>query len=247
MENLLTTKQVIELLRVDRITIYRMLNDGRLKGVKIGQQWRFPRAAVERLMNGEPAEAAPVIPTGGSMPLPLHCLQTVQNLFSDVSGLNAVLVDLQGQPLTRASGACQFCKLVQSSPSGLEACQNSWREFAGAALRGETRFTCLAGLDYSAALVEDNGAPIGLFLVGQFQRRAAKTEPGAGLAAAHGLDAAALQAAAAQIINLPERNIQPAQVQTWANAAVSSIHSILNERSGFMERLQQISNLTQLA
>jgi excisionase family DNA binding protein len=38
----LTTRQVQNILQVDRITIYRMLQDGRLKGVKIGQQWRFP-------------------------------------------------------------------------------------------------------------------------------------------------------------------------------------------------------------
>ena len=40
MENYLTTKQVQDLFKVDRITIYRMLQDGRLKGVKIGNQWR---------------------------------------------------------------------------------------------------------------------------------------------------------------------------------------------------------------
>ena len=49
-DTLLTTRQVQELLRVDRITVYRMLNDGRLKGVKIGQQWRFPAREVERLL-----------------------------------------------------------------------------------------------------------------------------------------------------------------------------------------------------
>ncbi len=53
MDDLLTTKQVQDILKVDRITVYRMLNDGRLKGVKIGQQWRFPAREVERLLSGE--------------------------------------------------------------------------------------------------------------------------------------------------------------------------------------------------
>ena len=38
MPNLLTAKEVQELLSVDRTTIYRMLKDGRLKGVKVGNQ-----------------------------------------------------------------------------------------------------------------------------------------------------------------------------------------------------------------
>ncbi|MCA9947998.1 MAG: helix-turn-helix domain-containing protein, partial [Anaerolineales bacterium] len=38
MEDLLTTRQVQELLQVDRTTVYRMRKDGRLTGVKVGQQ-----------------------------------------------------------------------------------------------------------------------------------------------------------------------------------------------------------------
>lgn len=47
MDDLLTTRQLQDLLRVDRITIYRMLNDGRLRGFKVGGQWRFSPREVE--------------------------------------------------------------------------------------------------------------------------------------------------------------------------------------------------------
>ena len=40
MNDLLTTRQIEEILKVDRITIYRMLGDGRLRGFKVGGQWR---------------------------------------------------------------------------------------------------------------------------------------------------------------------------------------------------------------
>ncbi len=53
MNELLTTKQIQDLLQVDRITVYRMLNDGRLKGVKIGNQWRFPQSEIDRLTGEE--------------------------------------------------------------------------------------------------------------------------------------------------------------------------------------------------
>ena len=46
---LLTAKQVQDLLHVDRTTIYRMLKDGRLNGVKVGKHWRFSAQEVNDL------------------------------------------------------------------------------------------------------------------------------------------------------------------------------------------------------
>ena len=42
MTTFLTTQDVQELLHVDKSTVYRMAEDGRLPGVKVGRQWRFP-------------------------------------------------------------------------------------------------------------------------------------------------------------------------------------------------------------
>ena len=50
MGDLYTVKQVQDLLKVDRITVYRMLQDGRLKGIKIGHQWRFNASELEHLL-----------------------------------------------------------------------------------------------------------------------------------------------------------------------------------------------------
>lgn len=41
---LLTTKELQDVLHVDRTTIYRMAESGRIPAVKVGNQWRFPRA-----------------------------------------------------------------------------------------------------------------------------------------------------------------------------------------------------------
>lgn len=48
--DVLDVEEVAELLRVSKQTIYNMLKDGRLKAVKVGREWRFPREAVERLL-----------------------------------------------------------------------------------------------------------------------------------------------------------------------------------------------------
>ncbi len=76
MNDLLTSRQVQEILKVDRITIYRMLNDGRFKGVKIGQQWRFHLSDVERMLGivSTEEESAQVI---GPTPSSHYCIPTI--------------------------------------------------------------------------------------------------------------------------------------------------------------------------
>ncbi len=253
MPELLTARQVQDILKVDRITIYRMLQDGRLKGVKIGQQWRFHSSEVERLLSGGPAataaQAAPAeaAPPPGEAPFPTHCVQTIQDLFAGVSQISALVVDMRGQPLTQVSRPGPFYQVISASPSALESCAACWGEFARASLSGETQFTCHSGLQYVAAPIRDRGEPIGLFLAGQFywQRPAAGEEAArlGRLAAAHNLPLETLlQAAAAIPVVAPD---QRARVETWPALAARAVESILTERTGFIERLQRIANLTQ--
>ena len=51
MTDLLTTSQVQDKLRVDRTTIYRMVEDGRLPAIRVGKQWRFQEDAIERWLH----------------------------------------------------------------------------------------------------------------------------------------------------------------------------------------------------
>ena len=39
---MLTAREIQDLFQVDRSTVYRMAEDGRLPAIKIGKQWRFP-------------------------------------------------------------------------------------------------------------------------------------------------------------------------------------------------------------
>ena len=50
MEELLTIEETADYLRVSVSTVRRMLNDGRLKGVNIGRQWRIPKEALAELI-----------------------------------------------------------------------------------------------------------------------------------------------------------------------------------------------------
>jgi excisionase family DNA binding protein len=39
---LLTTREVQSLVRLNRITIYRLIREGEFPAIKVGGQWRFP-------------------------------------------------------------------------------------------------------------------------------------------------------------------------------------------------------------
>ncbi len=248
MDDLLTTRQVQTLLKIDRITIYRMLQDGRLKGVKIGSQWRFTRQEVERLLSGEaPVEEAPQPAPSGNFPT--HCVQTIQNLFSAVSQISAVCIDPQGELLTRPTGLCGLCQMMQQSPSGQAACQASWQETARQTFSGEKFFTCHAGIQYIAAPFKDeDGNTAGFFLAGQFYWQA--PEPGEQnerlqrLAKEHNLALEELENAE-RSVPVIEPALQ-ARVEQWPLTAALAVESILQERTRFMQRLQQIANLTQI-
>jgi len=236
MTDLLTTRQVQQLLKVDRITVYRMLNDGRLKGVKIGQQWRFAASEVERLLSGAPAATAST--SGTVRAFPTHCVQTIQSLFSAIGQVGALVIDPAGEPLTEASTACCFCALMQSNPAGLAACRQSWRQFAAA--RDGEALTCHAGLQYSRAPIFDNGERIGWFIAGPF-RPAPGADPSS-LPAPAGIDPAELRSAAAELPILDDHS----HMRAWPQQASAAIQAILSERSGLMQRLQHIAEISQL-
>jgi excisionase family DNA binding protein len=52
MKRLLTFNQTCELLQVSRTTVYRLLEEGKLKKVTVGESPRFRQSEIEALING---------------------------------------------------------------------------------------------------------------------------------------------------------------------------------------------------
>ncbi len=188
-DSFLTTRQALDILKVDRITIYRMLQDGRLKGVKIGQQWRFQRSEVERLLSGEiqPVDSTLITlanPASADNSLPVHCLETIQILFSSISQINTTLIDLQGNLLTQTA-PCRFCQLMMDSPLGRRACQETWKAVArrGGGPDGRDSFICHAGFQYIPRPVSEDGLPLGWIIAGPVLSQSAHPPIGTGAAA----------------------------------------------------------------
>ncbi len=245
MDDYLTSKQLQKLLKVDRITIYRMLNDGRLKGIKIGQQWRFPAREVEALLSGEigaPPEQASLT----SNNFPSHCVRAIQNVLAEIAQVAVLTIDLEGNALTETSHPCAFCKMIQSSATGAKACQESIRKIVYNSQKGQAFISCHAGLQYTRARVELEGKTIAFLLSGQYytqQPQSSEQEHRVNhLAAEHKLDAARL-AQAARSIPVLSSHTRPL-IQSWTNNVVEAINSILRERAGLVDRLQKIAEIS---
>lgn len=52
--DLLTVEEAAAYLRVNLVTLYRLLKRGALPGVKVGYQWRILRADLDQLLSRSP-------------------------------------------------------------------------------------------------------------------------------------------------------------------------------------------------
>ncbi len=175
MNDLITTRQLMDLLRVDRTTIYRMLNDGRLPAVRVGGQWRFSRQAIDAWLaeqnGGEPKlgiQDAPPETSLDSNILPISCLQPIQEIFAQTSHIGAITTDLNGKPILTMSNPCAFCSLVLATESGRAQCEASWRKLAHQTDRRPRLEKCHAGLIYARGRVVVHNIFVAMFFVGQF-------------------------------------------------------------------------------
>jgi excisionase family DNA binding protein len=128
----LTARDLEELIRVDKSTIYRMAEDGRLPAVKVGRQWRFPEDAVMGWLG---------IDTGGAVMRIEHNLRdlvtpgvatAVAELAAAAMGVMVVVTDMDGRPLTPVANPCGLFNAVAADPAILPRCISSWQKYASA-------------------------------------------------------------------------------------------------------------------
>lgn len=248
MDKLLTTKQVQEYLKVDRITVYRMLNDGRVKGVKVGNHWRFTQAEISRLLGElpQPEEVAEDSSAVDLSDFPIDCVERLQEVFAGILGVGAVTVNLQGEAITRPFFSNPFCQLMLASPSGCKACQQSWRKIATRITGHPEFYACHAGLGYLRSPVKMNGQTIAWMVTGQLYASQPSAEATSAklqeLSAKHQIPLADLEEAAREIPVL--KRAEQLKVQEWAPRVADTVQSMLCERSDLVNRLERIAEIS---
>jgi len=252
MDKLLTTKQVQDLLKVDRTTIYRMLNDGRLNGIKVGQQWRFPSEEVEDLLSGTSNSGSSKSQNGNcqtsSDVLPVHCIQAIQDVFAELAEVGSVTTKTDGEPITELSNCNPYCQLIQNTESGRAACIESWKKIAQEEYTDSEFPTCHAGLRYTRAPIEIDNTEFAQLIAGQFLTHSddSKTVQSniSELADKHHIDKSDLEAAHKTILQLDEHI--KSHLSRWLERVAHTFEEVGSERSDLLGRLKQIASMSML-
>lgn len=178
MATFLTTQEMQELLSVDRSTVYRMAEDGRLPGVKVGRQWRFPADRVAEQLGLSTAAADPAgaaRPSTAEDPGPTVRLgdllerdvaQSVADLLGDLFGVMAVLTEMDGTPVTAIANPCGYFSAIADEPATAAACLAGWRLLADEPHMAPRFVPSHLGFLCARTFVWVDRRPVGMIVVG---------------------------------------------------------------------------------
>jgi excisionase family DNA binding protein len=257
MADMLTAKEMQTLLQVDRSTIYRMAESGRLPAMKVGKQWRFPADQVESWLqiqivpNGHSTAIASETQTemtNGSLKaiLPLECVQLIQDTFADLLGIMLVVTDMDGNPITKPSHTCGLFDVINGEPQALQRCIKSWHDLA-TTIDLQPQFSrSHLGLLCTRAMIRVGDELKGMVVAGCVAPDVWPPSPDelSAMAAEFGVDEAKLAARLDDVFYLDQN--QRGQVLETMQRIANIVAHIVNERKTLVGRLAAIANLTTL-
>lgn len=161
--SLLTARQVQGMLGVDRSTVYRMAEDGRLPALKVGRQWRFRPEQIECLLVVGPGTTRS---TDVASALPVSTATSVIAVAADLLGVMMVVTDMTGRPLTSIANPCPWFAARADDRASVAACIAEWQLLADD-LDFEPRFqTGLLGFECARAYIRSGTSLVGMVLAG---------------------------------------------------------------------------------
>ena len=255
MAEMLTAKEMQTLLQVDRSTIYRMAEAGRLPAIKVGKQWRFPADQVESWLH---SGSSPTGPNETGLPqlnghsdelaalLPLECVQLIQDSFADLLGVMLVVTDMTGKPLTQPSNPCGLFQAISRVPQALERCIHSWHKLAET-IDLEPRFSqSHLNLLCARALIRDGLELKGMVVAGCVAPVAWPPSESSidRMAAEFGVERELLASRLGEVHLLNEG--QHEKVLTQIQQIANIVAHIICERKTLIGRLEAIADLTSI-
>jgi excisionase family DNA binding protein len=256
MADLLTTKQLQEILQVDRTTIYRMADSGRIPAIKVGNQWRFPRQQIEAwLQKQSSAVTTPNAPPSKEQPtadieirqlFPLECIQLIQDSFADILGVMILVTDVDGNLVTKPSNACGFFVAAEESPEARKRCLELWVRMAREPSLMPRFVESHLGLLCARGLIAVEGEIKAMLVLGGIAPK--KWPPDEqklqDIAEDLGLDASVLEKHLAEVYTLSDEEQDGALPYVQRIADIFS--HIANERNELFQRLHRIAEITQI-
>lgn len=168
--SLLSARQVQSLLGVDRSTVYRMAEDGRLPAIKVGRQWRFPADRISDVLRIDVGPHGPRdqgAPTAAGPGTPSRDVATsVAQIAAELLEVMMVVTDMDGRPITDVANPCPWFAERSDDPHLLDACVAEWQEMADDPDL-EPRFTPgELGFECARAFVRSGTSLVAMVLVG---------------------------------------------------------------------------------
>jgi excisionase family DNA binding protein len=161
-QSLLTARQVQTMFGVDRSTVYRMAEDGRLPAIKIGRQWRFRPEEIERLLVASPGAAM----SNGTPPALPASAAAVVEIAADLLGVMMVATDMHGRPLTGVANPSRWFAARADDPASLADCVVEWKMLADKPDFEPQFHTGQLGFQCARAYIRSGTSLVGMVLAG---------------------------------------------------------------------------------
>lgn len=259
MTEMLTAKDIQDMLQVDRSTVYRMAESGQLPAIKVGKQWRFPSSQIDNWFQLNISTPLPVATAAAktqtisnnkplmlSELLPIECVQLIQDSFADLLGVMLVVTDMEGRPITEPSHPCGLFEAINSQPDAVQKCIQSWHLLAEAIDLSPSFNLSHLGLLCARSMIRVGVELKGMVVAGciapeTWPPRTAEVEQ---IAADFGVEPELMFQRLQDVYQLNER--QKRQVLTFLPRIANIIAHIIDERKSLVGRLEAIASLTQL-
>lgn len=262
MAELLTTKQLQKILKVDRTTIYRMAEAGRIPAIKVGNQWRFSRQQIEAWLwkrniedagdDAKPSQSDQ--PTAVSVPIelspaslfPLECVQMIQDTYAEMLKVMLVVTDLEGAMITQPSNVIGLFTATESSPKAHQRCLEHWIAMADNPRLQPTFQRSHLGLLCARGLIRVGPKIKAMLIVGGIAPDDWPPDDSVIQEIADDLfiDPAIIKKHAHEVHRTDKQHQK--EILPYVQRIADIFSLITTERYGFLERLQKIAHLTKL-
>jgi len=148
-QRFLRAEEVSRVLGVDRSTVYRMAESGRLPAMKVGGQWRFSAEQIAGLFEAHSGNATNTARGRQTLLPALQYVLPLVELAAELLGVMMVLTDMAGEPVTEILNPCPWFSEQSDDPVLMAKCLADWRQLADDP-DFETRF-CTGPLEFECA------------------------------------------------------------------------------------------------
>ncbi|MBT8214767.1 MAG: helix-turn-helix domain-containing protein [Acidimicrobiia bacterium] len=243
-EEFLTTRQVLELIKVDKSTVYRMAEGGRIPAVKVGRQWRFPADQISAWLEGNQSAQLPEPPVAKlNEDIPLGALSSLLQVFAELLGVMMVLTDMEGRPITPVANPCGLMDAIGGDPEVLERCVQTWTADEGNDLTTQYVPTAL-GFECIHGYLRSGDRLLGMVLAGGVAAEpwpppVADVVAGAQLV---GLDPTTVTGHIEEVFYLDRLRKQ--EVKAALPRIANALSRVISDHSQSADRLRAIASLT---